>query len=135
MITVPTYTDLLGKPFEYGGRGPDTFDCYGLSVELYRRAGLQLPDYASSDNNEAQGAGFADGAARFFRRVAMPEPMDIITFQVVPRFITHCGVYVGHGRFIHIMSKISVAVEELSGPIWQHRQRGIYRFRGVECNQ
>lgn len=131
MITAPAYADLIGKPFEYGGRGPDTFDCYGLAVELYQRAGLQLPDYASSADNQFQSAGFADGADRFFEMVAVPQELDIILFQILPRFITHCGIYVGHGRFIHIMSKISVAVEELSSPVWQHRQRGIYRFKGL----
>ena len=57
--------------------------------------------------------------------------MDVITFQVVPRYITHCGVYVGHGRFVHIAEKTSVACEELASPIWINKIRGFYRFRGV----
>ncbi len=131
MTHVPNYTDLLGKPFEYGGRGPDAFDCYGLAVELYRRAAMVLPDYASSDQPEAQGGGFLHGADHYFDRVAQPQPLDIILFQVVPRYITHCGVYVGHGRFIHIMQRISVACEELASPVWQQKQRGVYRFKGL----
>ncbi len=131
MRHIPNYTDLLGKRFEYGGRGPDAFDCYGLAVELYRRAGLALPDYASSADNEFQANGFADGAHRYFDRVVMPQELDIILFQILPRFVTHCGVYVGHGRFVHITSKISVACEALSSPIWQDKQRGFYRFRGL----
>lgn len=131
MRHVPNYIDLLGKRFEYGGRGPDAFDCYGLAVELYRRAGLALPDYRSSDDNEYQANGFADGAHMYFDRVAQPQELDIILFQILPRFVTHCGVYVGNGRFVHITSKTSVAAEELSGPIWMEKQRGIYRFRGL----
>lgn len=131
MRHVPLYTDLLGKPFEYGGRGPDTFDCYGLAVELYRRAGIALPDYTSTDDPAGQGAGFMHGAEHHFQRVDIPQELDIILFQVLPRFVSHCGVYVGHGRFVHIMSKISVACEELASPVWQHRNRGIYRFKGL----
>ena len=130
MSKPPAYTDLLGKPFEYGGRGPATFDCYGLAVELYRRSGIALPDYASTDLASRQSAGFIHGAEHYFEIVAQPQPLDIILFQVVPRFITHCGIYLEHGRFIHIMQRTSVAVEELSGPVWDHRSRGIYRFRG-----
>ena len=131
MRHAPVYTDLLGKPFEYGGRGPDSFDCYGLAVELYRRADLALPDYASTASPERQGAGFMHGAEHHFNQVDQPQELDIILFQVLPRFISHCGVYVGSGRFIHIMSKICVAVEELASPVWQYRSRGIYRFKGL----
>jgi cell wall-associated NlpC family hydrolase len=132
LYSTPEYTDLLGKRFEYGGRGPDSFDCYGIAVELYRRAGLTLPDYTSTDSPEGQGFGFAHGAENHFDVVNGDlHPLDIILFQVVPRFITHCGVYVGHGRFVHIMQRTSVACEELASPVWLHRNRGVYRFRGA----
>lgn len=131
MTSPPNYIDLLGKPFEYGGRGPDAFDCYGLAVELCRRAGITLPDYASDPDPAFQGNGFLHGAEHYFDRVTQPGPLDIILFQVMPRYITHCGVYVGHGRFVHILQKTSVTCEELASPVWQHRQRGVYRFRGL----
>jgi cell wall-associated NlpC family hydrolase len=42
------YRDLIGVQFEYGGRGPKSFDCWGLLLECERRAtGQQLPDYRS----------------------------------------------------------------------------------------
>lgn len=125
------YSDLLGKPFTYGGRGPDEFDCFGLAIELHKRAGNILPDYPSADKPELQGTLFDDGIVKFYQPVSdVPQPLDIIMFQIVPRYITHCGVYVGYGRFIHIMRKTSVAVEELSSPVWQNKTRGIYRYRG-----
>jgi len=130
MTVLPYHIDLLGKPFEYGARGPDAFDCYGLACELYRRSGLQLPDYESSDQPEAQGSSFIDGANRYLTPVADKQPLDLILFQIVPRYVSHCGVYLGHGRFIHVMHKIRVAVEELASPVWEKRIRGIYRFTG-----
>lgn len=132
MIQFPYYIDLLGKAFEYGGRGPEQYDCYGLAIELYRRCNISLPDYMSSDNPIIQSASFEHGADRFFDQVIKPEPMGLITFQILPKYVTHCGIYVGNGKFIHIMSKIKVAIEELNNDIWKHRQRGIYRFRGIE---
>lgn len=131
MKTVPNYTDLLGKQFEYGGRGPERFDCFGLATELYRRAGVDLPGWASSDDPQVQAAGWSTGMNLFFDQVQQPQPLDLVLFQIMPRYITHCGICVGHGRFIHIMSRISVAVEELASPVWQGKQRGFYRFKGL----
>ena len=37
------YTDLLGKPFRLGARGPEYYDCWGLCLELGKRAGIEYP--------------------------------------------------------------------------------------------
>jgi len=37
--------DLIGKHYAIGARGPDAYDCWGLVLELVRRAGGKLPDY------------------------------------------------------------------------------------------
>lgn len=130
-MIIPDYADLLGKPFAYHGRGPDSYDCWGLVREICNRGGVSLPDHDSSAVPEEQGAGIKEDAERYYRPVSVPEPLDIVLFQILPRYVTHCGVYVGNGRFVHIMSKISVAREELDSPMWIDKIRGFYRFRGV----
>lgn len=133
-LTVPDYTDLLGKPFAYGGRGPGEYDCYGLAIELYRRSGVTLPDYTSTSDPAVQGALFTDGAEKYFERVSIPRPMDIALLRVA-RGGWHCGVVVdGYERFVHIMERCSVAREELHDPVWKNRIVGIYRYRGGLCN-
>lgn len=37
------YRDLLGKPFAWGARGPDSFDCLGVVYEVLSRAGIAVP--------------------------------------------------------------------------------------------
>jgi cell wall-associated NlpC family hydrolase len=37
--------DLIGKPHKLGASGPDAYDCWGLCVEVYARAGVCLPAY------------------------------------------------------------------------------------------
>jgi len=33
----------LGKPYQLGGTGPDAFDCSGLVMKAYQRAGVTIP--------------------------------------------------------------------------------------------
>jgi len=33
----------LGKPYQWGGTGPDAFDCSGLVMQAYRAAGISIP--------------------------------------------------------------------------------------------
>lgn len=131
MLTVPNYTDLLGKPWRRDARGPDAYDCYGLGVELYRRVGLVLPEYSELVAPAEVDAQLSDGVLRHGMPVEVPEPLDLIRLQVLPKYITHCGFYVGHGRFMHISKHISVAIEELAHPLWADKVRGFYRFRGA----
>ncbi|MDQ3307623.1 MAG: C40 family peptidase, partial [Actinomycetota bacterium] len=38
----------IGDPYSYGAAGPDRFDCSGLTMYSYGRAGLYLPRTASA---------------------------------------------------------------------------------------
>jgi cell wall-associated NlpC family hydrolase len=44
VLTAINYAeDQLGKPYLFGGTGPDSFDCSGLVMMAYRAAGVNLP--------------------------------------------------------------------------------------------
>lgn len=145
------YIDLLGKRFEYGGRGPDAYDCYGLYMEIQRRRGVIVPDVNSPSEAEkihkivvgatlcgcpdvvaAEKAGGHAGPPlrEFFRQIESPEPFCIVTFMVRPPFTSHVGTVLPDcTRFIHIMAKRSVAVERLDSDDWSRRIRGF-----LSCN-
>lgn len=38
------WEDLIGAPFEMGGRGEPGYDCLGLLLEVHRRMGFMVPD-------------------------------------------------------------------------------------------
>lgn len=77
----------LGKPYEWGSTGPNSFDCSGLTGASWRAAGVSLPRTVK----EQYDAG---------RKVARSDlqPGDIIYWYNDNQ---HNGMYVGNGKAIH----------------------------------
>jgi cell wall-associated NlpC family hydrolase len=77
----------LGKPYRYGGSGPDSFDCSGFTSWVWRAAGVSLP--RTSRDQYAQG-----------RKVAKADlqPGDLVYFGSP---IHHVGMYLGDGQMIN----------------------------------
>ena len=104
---------LVGTPYRYGGNTPDSgFDCSGLIGYVYRdAAGIKLP--------------------RSTRElIAMPVPSvrrealqtgDLVFFATAGGGqVSHAGIYVGEGRFVHAPSSGgTVRLESLSTAYWQ----------------
>ena len=70
----------LGKPYEWGACGPNSFDCSGFVsyclTGSYSRLGTTLTFMG-------------------WTRVSNPQPGDVVTTA------THCGIYIGNGQMIH----------------------------------
>jgi peptidoglycan DL-endopeptidase CwlO len=78
---------FVGVPYSYGGASPRTgFDCSGLVAYVYHHFGISLPHYTVSQ--------FARG--RRVTRAAL-RPGDLVFFNG----LSHVGIYVGKGRFVH----------------------------------
>jgi cell wall-associated NlpC family hydrolase len=76
----------LGKPYEYGAAGPDSFDCSGLTSWSWRAGGKQLSHSSQAQWSETS-------------RVAIDnlQPGDLL-FYGSP--IHHVGIYIGDGQMI-----------------------------------
>lgn len=80
----------LGKPYAYGGVGPDSFDASGLAVYCYSENGVTIP---RTTTYQAQ-----SGSA--VPRHAL-EPGDILIFwSENPGEAEYEGIYIGGGKFI-----------------------------------
>jgi len=82
----------IGKPYEWGAAGPDTYDCSGLVMWAYGQVGVSLDHYTGSQWNE--GAHIPTSALR---------PGDLIFFATDtsdPNTIHHVGMYVGNGSMV-----------------------------------
>jgi murein DD-endopeptidase len=131
------YLDLMGKEFEYGARGPEKYDCYGLMIEMRRRAGLPMPEsYSSTSMPEVMHDSIEHAKAVFpFRELPEPRPFCLVTFRLHPRYTTHIGMVLGDCyRFIHILPKLRVAVERLDSPCWSHRVTGFWETCRTTAN-
>ena len=81
---VDTARAQVGKPYEYGGAGPDSYDCSGLTQYAYRAAGIELP-HSSSQQSEM---GTPVDRANL-------QPGDLVFFYEP---VSHVGIYVGVGQ-------------------------------------
>ena len=80
----------LGKPYLWGGTGPDAFDCSGLVMEAYAAAGVSIP--RTSQEQWARGP-----------HVTTPEPGDLVFFAGADGTASlpgHVGLVVGNGQMI-----------------------------------
>ena len=80
----------IGAPYQYGGAGPDAFDCSGLVSYAHRQIGVAVPRTAARQFDAA--APVKRGDLR---------PGDLVFFRLAGREVSHVGIYAGDGRFVH----------------------------------
>ncbi len=85
-IAVQSAYNQLGKPYKWAADGPDSFDCSGLTMFVWAKAGVSLPH--SSRAQRSSGRSVSRSELR---------PGDLV-FRGNP--IHHVGIYIGNGRMI-----------------------------------
>lgn len=120
--------DLIGKPFVDGGRGPDSFDCWGLASEVFRRFGKELPDYQISCEDASRiDAEIDTNRPQWVRCDAVNPPVpSLVVMYYGSTFCNHTGVYIGNGKFIHAREKIGVNIDRVDGLAWKRKVEGYY---------
>ena len=76
----------LGVPYVWGGASPSGFDCSGLTMYAYAKVGVYLP------HNAAMQYGMGTPVSR-----SQLAPGDLVFFSG----LSHVGMYIGGGRFVH----------------------------------
>ncbi|MGH3472401.1 MAG: NlpC/P60 family protein [Nocardioidaceae bacterium] len=86
-VAVNTALAQLGKPYVYGGAGPDVFDCSGLTMYAWAAAGVALPHSAAAQT------GYGTPVS-----ISQLQPGDLV-FYYSP--IHHVAMYIGNGNVVH----------------------------------
>lgn len=126
------YEDLLGVPFRNRGRDPKIgLDCYGLAIEVFRRHGIQLPEFwIHCMDFSAIGKTIEEQRAVWIR-VGIELVPSIAVVRFNSNYYNHVLVNIGHGRFIHTRRNVGVQIERLDDLYWRDRYDGFYVPREV----
>ncbi|MEJ2128998.1 MAG: C40 family peptidase [Woeseiaceae bacterium] len=92
----------VGVPYRYGGNTPAGFDCSGLVQYSYAAVGVSIPRTTSGQ------WALMDPVARDDMRAG-----DLLFFKISGK-MSHVGLYLGDGRFVHAPSSgRAVSIESL----------------------
>ena len=105
---------LLGKNYRYGGDAPETgFDCSGLVRWVF------------DDKIEAE----LPRSSLAMSRMPAPDvrkdeliPGDLVFFRTRGRVVSHVGIYIGEGRFVHAPRRGErVRIDRMDASYWRNR--------------
>ena len=78
----------IGKPYQWGAAGPNSYDCSGLVMVAWAAGGVQFPHLAQDQYNMTERISMADIL-----------PGDLVFFGT-PSNVFHDGIYIGGGEMV-----------------------------------
>ena len=87
---------FLGVPYVWGATGPSKFDCSGFTQWVYRDSGINIPRVSRDQARVGK-----------FVRYEDLQRGDMVFFDTKKKRqgkVTHVGIYLGNGDFIHASS-------------------------------
>jgi cell wall-associated NlpC family hydrolase len=110
---------FLGVPYVFGGTSTAGFDCSGFVQHVFALLGIDLPRTADAQYDAGKPA------------VGGPRPGDLVFFDTYGG-VSHVGIYLGHGKFVHASSSRGVEVSHLSESYWASRYVGAKRLIAIK---
>jgi len=108
---------FLGVPYVYGGTTPQGFDCSGLVQYVYREVGVNLPRTARNQSRS--------GRTTTLRTMLRG---DLIFFRIDRDIISHVGIYLGKGKFVHAPGTGKyIRTDSIDNGWWRQRVKAVRR--------
>jgi cell wall-associated NlpC family hydrolase len=110
----------VGTKYVAGGTSPEHgFDCSGLVKYVMAALNVKLPRTASQQ---------ATTGLAIVRDTNQLRPGDLLTFGKSKRGVSHVGIYIGNGRYVHASSGAGRVIES---DIGESRSSLVRAWRGV----
>jgi cell wall-associated NlpC family hydrolase len=108
---------LLGIPYRWAGADPSRgFDCSGLVYYVFNQLQVRIPRMQRDLFKSAEQVGQSE-----------LQPGDLLFFNTFAR-LSHVGIYIGEGRFIHAPRRgHAVSIESLDSKYYRGRYAGARR--------
>jgi len=87
---------LLGIKYVWGATGPYKYDCSGFTQKIYRDAGINIPRVSRDQAKVGQYVSF--------NNLQKGDMVFFDTHKKKTGKVTHVGIYLGNGNFIHASS-------------------------------
>lgn len=101
----------VGNPYRYGGATPNGFDCSGLVYYTHGKLGIRTPRTSRQLYSIARPI-----------KLSQLESGDVVFFKLNNKKISHVGIYIGKGQFVHAPNTgRKVSTNQLSDPFWNTR--------------
>ncbi len=101
---------LLGVPYLWGGTSCKAIDCSGFAKTAYFSQGIILARDAS------QQARYGDHPE--FKNIHNLEPGDLLFFGRDEKHVTHVGLYLGDGKYIHASGLVRISSVDPNDPAY-----------------
>lgn len=135
----------IGLPFAEGGRGPASFDCWGMVAAVLRaERGIEVEPFADIGTYDSPAVAErvqAEIARTDWRPVEQvdAQPFDVAVMWVARRLmgrdtartLSHIGIVTAPGRLLHIERETRSVCVRFSHPAVAWRLHSFYRHRSL----
>lgn len=109
-----------GTKYVWGGNQLNKgVDCSGLTQQLFKQNGIELPRTASEQSKVGKAVSYGEA-----------QPGDLLFFNTLDndKLVDHVGIYMGNGQMLHASSgKKQVMTTNVDDKYWQSRLTGVRR--------
>ncbi|MDO8683814.1 MAG: peptidoglycan endopeptidase [Armatimonadota bacterium] len=108
-----------GARYRRGASSDGVFDCSGFTRYVYMKDGIALPHSSRAQFNKGKPVSKSE-----------LQPGDLVFFATNRRVISHVGLYIGNGNFVHASTySRGVRIDSLNSAYYTSRYRGARRIK------